>query len=173
MSKLNAIIGSSLILSFASNVIAQDAGLHLNQDSDRLGMQAGLRLSIPFGTAGADRFDNRATVQLAISATRVRSGFGQDVQEVSSQDIFAIGFDESLQPRLSLSGQDISYAAFPSVYRANDTANGDGPNNNNKEIVVGALLLLAVGGVIVIGVKGSEPVRDLIDFAATADEPGL
>lgn len=168
MSKFKAIIGASLILSFASHVAAQDAGLHLIQDSDRLGMQAALRLSIPFGTAEADRFEDRATVKFAVSATRIRSGFGQDVREISSQDIFAIGIDESLQPRLSLSGQDISYAAFPSVYRAGEEADTDTDeeviSDRNIQVVAGAFLLAMTVTTVIVLVETGPEIVDAVEF---------
>lgn len=160
MSKLKAFVGTSLILSLAANVSAQDAGLHLIQDSDRLGMQAGLRLSIPFETSGSDKFEDRATLKFAVSATRIRSGLGQDVREISSHDILAIGFDDSIQPRMTLSGQDISYAAFPSIYQANEDAdtktNDESWNDKNDKTISAAFLLIVIGGGAMIGVGVSN-----------------
>lgn len=144
MLNLKSVIGSCLILSFATHASAQDAGLHLTQNSDSLDLQAGLRFSVPFGTAGSDRFEDRATIKFAVSATRTQSGFGHDDRDISSHDIFAIGFDETIQPRMVLSGQDISYSAFPNIYQANEDSD-ESWNERNEKAVAAAIILLVLG----------------------------
>lgn len=164
MSNKSIFYATSITLSLlmTAPALAQDAGMNLQSSSDQFGMQAGMRFSIPLGATRSDRFDDRAKLQFTLSATRAQKMVGSNVRDVRSSDMFSIGFDQAFQPRLSLNGQDLSYAAFPAVYANDEDAETDeaSTNGGNTALIVGGIAVLAVSTLVIY----NEVDNDISDF---------
>ncbi|MEL6687674.1 MAG: hypothetical protein AAFP97_08630 [Pseudomonadota bacterium] len=136
---------------------AQHSNFQRHNKIDHFGVQAGLRLTIPLGDRRSQKFDDRAKLQFAISSTRFQTSRRDFRRNYSpNHDLFAIGFDDKFQPRLNMSGLDLSYAAFPSVY-ANES-DGDAEDlegGSNLGLIIGGGLILGVG-LVAIGVNELE-----------------
>lgn len=138
------ILATLLSASLALPAQAQsDAGY--GSEFDRLGMNAGVKLTVPFGAQSKAKKD-KARLGLTLSLDHQSQNRWSGLTNSKSADMLELGFYENGTPNLSFLGEDLYAPLFDPNYQQDEQAN---MSNTTIYILVGAAVVASAALLVV------------------------
>ena len=123
---------------------AQNAD-NLYDSQNRLGVSAGVKLTMPFGATTKTQQD-KARLGLTLSLDQRGNNRWTGLAQNNSVNMLELGLFEDGDPNLSLMGQDIYGPLFDPLYAENNDSDQGGVKKGSSDV-----WLYVVGGVAVLG----------------------
>jgi len=123
---------------------AQNAD-HFYDTENRLGVSAGVKLTMPFGTTTKTRQD-KARLGLTLSLDQQGTNRFSGLTQKSSVNMLELGIFENGDPNVSLMGQDIYGPLFGPLYAEDNEPGEDHAKDGSSDVWI-----YVVGGAVVLG----------------------